>query len=208
MNNDLIVMKFDNEHDALKAKGALEIIRNRQFLGVANAVPVTRDSAGKVDVHHKKSLPLDDTDPYSQIPCQFVHIFYGESDVKVQELVAAGLDDTGQNPGGHGSHRPDAVVPTLVDPVALLMDRAIRVVRAGPPADEAQILRPGQAVLHALKPVRRRIPSLAADEYVEVEDCPGRGRHDTETIGNPMIVTAASRLLAVQSDRGVGVLSE
>ena len=94
MNNDLIVMKFDNEHDALKAKGALEIIRNRQFLGVANAVPVTRDSAGKVDVHNKKSLPLDETDPYSQIPCQFVHIFYGESDVKVQELVAAGLDES------------------------------------------------------------------------------------------------------------------
>jgi uncharacterized membrane protein len=92
MNNDLIVMTFDNELDALKAKGALEIIRNRQFLGVANAVPVTKDRAGKVVVHLKKSLPVDETDPDSQIPGQIVNIFFDESEYKVQELVAAGLD--------------------------------------------------------------------------------------------------------------------
>ena len=29
MNNDLIVMTFDNEQEALKARGALEIMHNR-----------------------------------------------------------------------------------------------------------------------------------------------------------------------------------
>ena len=94
MNNDLIVMISDNEQDALKAKGALEIVRNRQFLGVENIVLVTRDSAGKVIVHYKKSLPVNETDPYSQIPGQFVNIFFDESEDKVQELVAAGLDES------------------------------------------------------------------------------------------------------------------
>ena len=40
----LIVMTFDNEQDALKAKGALEIMRNSTFLGAMNAIPITRDS--------------------------------------------------------------------------------------------------------------------------------------------------------------------
>ena len=92
MNNDLIVMTFDNEQDALKAKGALEIMRNSQFLGAMNAIPITRDRAGKVVVQNQQ-LPLDQAGPDSWIPNQFVSTVFGESEDDLQTLVTAGLDE-------------------------------------------------------------------------------------------------------------------
>jgi uncharacterized membrane protein len=57
MNNDLIVMIFDNQQDALKARGAVEIMRNSPFLGAMNAVPTIKDEAGKVVIQVQQSPP-------------------------------------------------------------------------------------------------------------------------------------------------------
>ena len=105
MNNDLIVMTFDNEQDALKARGALEIMHISPFLGALNTLPVSRDAAGKV-VYQAPQLPNDQVGPDSWIPNQFVNTIFGESEEEMQKLVAAGLDEsflklikTALNPG-------------------------------------------------------------------------------------------------------------
>ena len=45
MANDLIVMTFDDEAAALRAKQALEQMRASPFLGILNALVVTRYKA-------------------------------------------------------------------------------------------------------------------------------------------------------------------
>ena len=92
MNNDLIMMVFDKQQDARKARGALEIMRNSPFLGATNALPLTRDSAGNVVVQIER-LPQDQTGPDSCIPDQLVNTIFGESEDEIQKLVAAGLDE-------------------------------------------------------------------------------------------------------------------
>jgi uncharacterized membrane protein len=93
MNNDLIVMTFKNEHDALKARGALEIMRNSPFLGGRDAILVTRDIDGEVVIHHKKTQPVGQTESDSQIPDLIVILLFGDSEDGLQKLVAAGLDE-------------------------------------------------------------------------------------------------------------------
>ena len=92
MDNDLIVIVFDNQQYAKKARGALEIMRNSPFLGAMNSLPFTRDSAGKVVVQIER-LPLDQSEPDRFIPDQLANtIFFGSED-EIQQLVAAGLDE-------------------------------------------------------------------------------------------------------------------
>lgn len=94
MDNDLIVMTFDNEEAASKARQALEIMRNRQFLGVPNAVIVTRGRAGKVTVDRQRQLPAEPPGPSSQMPGLLVDTIFGKPPEEgVQKLVDAGLDE-------------------------------------------------------------------------------------------------------------------
>jgi uncharacterized membrane protein len=95
MNNDLIVMIFDNQQDALKARGALEIMRNSAFLGAMNAVPATKDGAGKVVIQVQQP-PLNQTGADSWIPNALMNSIFGESEDELQELVDAGLDESFQ----------------------------------------------------------------------------------------------------------------
>jgi uncharacterized membrane protein len=94
MLNDLIVIAFDNEADAEKVWGALKVIRNRKSLGVLNSVIVTRDRAGKVIVQLQRQLPVDQTDPGSQMPGLLANLLFGTpTDEGPQKLVDAGLDE-------------------------------------------------------------------------------------------------------------------
>jgi uncharacterized membrane protein len=93
MNNDLIVMTFKNEQDALKARGALEIMHNSPFLGARDAFLVTRDIDGEFVFHHQKLQPVGQTESDSQIPGLIVNLLFGDSEDGLQKLVAAGLDE-------------------------------------------------------------------------------------------------------------------
>ena len=92
--NDLIVMTFDNQEAAFKARQALEIMRNSRFLGVSNAVIATRDRAGKVVVYHQSELGARRPDPSSQMPGLLVNVIFGKPPEEgAQKLVDAGLDE-------------------------------------------------------------------------------------------------------------------
>jgi uncharacterized membrane protein len=95
MINDLIVMTFDDEAAALRAKQALEQMRTSPFLGILNALVVTRDKAGKVVVHEQWELPAHLPGASKQVPRLLVEAFFGKpSEEGVRELLAAGLDET------------------------------------------------------------------------------------------------------------------
>ena len=95
MVNDLIVMAFDDEAAALRAKRALEQMRTSPLLGIMNALVVTRDKAGKAVVHEQWELPAHLPDASEQMPRVLVEAFFGKPPEEgVQELVSAGLDET------------------------------------------------------------------------------------------------------------------
>ena len=95
MISDLIVMTFGDEAAALRAKQALEQMRSSPFLGILNALVVTRDTAGKVVVHEQWELPAHLPGASKQMPRLLVEACFGKSpDDGVQELVRAGLDET------------------------------------------------------------------------------------------------------------------
>jgi uncharacterized membrane protein len=95
MVNDLIVMTFDDQAAALRAKQALEQMRASPFLGILNALVVTRDKSGKVVVHEQWELPAHLSDAGKQVPRFLVEAFFGKPPKDgVQELVSAGLDET------------------------------------------------------------------------------------------------------------------
>jgi uncharacterized membrane protein len=94
MKNDLIVLTFENEADALKTRGALEIRRYSQLLGVLNTVMVIRDKTGKVVLHIQKQLPNHPEDPSSQMPELLAEAIFGNPPEKgSQMLLDAGMDD-------------------------------------------------------------------------------------------------------------------
>ena len=94
MVNDLIVMTFDDEVAALRAKQALEQMRTSPFLGILNALVVTRDKTGKVLVLEQWELTTHLPDASRQVPRLLVEAFFGKPpDEGVQELVNAGLDE-------------------------------------------------------------------------------------------------------------------
>lgn len=94
MKNDLIVLTFENEEGALKARGALEIRRNSQLLGVLNTVMVTRDKTGEVVLHIQRQLPNHPEDPSSQMPELLAEAIFGTPPEKgSQMLIDAGMDD-------------------------------------------------------------------------------------------------------------------
>ena len=94
MVNDLIVMTFDDEAAALSAKQALEQMRTSLFLGLLNALVVTRDRTGKVVVHQQWELPSHPPRASSQIPRLLVEAFFGQRPEDGQQtLVDAGLDE-------------------------------------------------------------------------------------------------------------------
>ena len=95
MVNDLIVMTFDDEAAALRAKQALEQMRTSPFLGILNALVVTRDKAGKVVVHEQWELPAHLPSASIQVPRVLVEAFFGKPPEEgVKQLINAGLDET------------------------------------------------------------------------------------------------------------------
>jgi uncharacterized membrane protein len=95
MVNDLIVMTFYDEVAALRAKRALEQMRTSPFLGIMNALVVTRDKAGKVVVHEQWELPAHLPGASKQMLRLLVKAFFGKPPEEGgQELVSAGLDET------------------------------------------------------------------------------------------------------------------
>ncbi len=95
MYSDLIVMIFSDEEDALKAKQALEQFRNSLFLGVLNAIVVTRDKFGKTVVHQQWELTTNQTSVRKQMPRILVEAFFGQPEEEgKQKLIRAGVDET------------------------------------------------------------------------------------------------------------------
>jgi uncharacterized membrane protein len=95
MIGDLIVMTFADEAAALRAKRALGQLRTSPFLGTLNALVVTRDRAGKVDVHEQWDLSDHLPSANKRVPRLLVEACFGRpEDDGGQELVRAGLDET------------------------------------------------------------------------------------------------------------------
>jgi uncharacterized membrane protein len=95
MYSDLIVMIFSDEEDALKAKQALEQFRNSLFLGVLNAIVVTRDKFGKIVVHEQWELTTNQSNLRKQMPRILVEAFFGQPEEEgKQKLIHAGVDET------------------------------------------------------------------------------------------------------------------
>ena len=95
MYSDLIVLIFGDEADALKAKQALEQFRNSPFLGVLNAIVVTRDKSGKIIVHQQWELTANQSSLRKQMPRILVESIFGEpEEERVQKLIRAGMDET------------------------------------------------------------------------------------------------------------------
>jgi len=94
MNSDLIIMIFVQEEDALKARQALEIMRDSGLLGLENAALVIKDSTGRAAVHQRWELPAYPRKPSSHLPVIFADaIFRSTSREGVQKLADAGLDE-------------------------------------------------------------------------------------------------------------------
>ena len=94
MHNDLIVMTFGGETAALRARQALEQMRNSPFLGLLNTLVVTRDRAGKVVVHQQWELPSHLPRASRQMPRLLVEAFFGQQpEDGMRKLVDAGLDE-------------------------------------------------------------------------------------------------------------------
>jgi uncharacterized membrane protein len=94
MFHDLIVMAFDTEADALKARGGLEIMRNSQTLSLLNIIMVTKNRVGKVIVHQQSVLPAQPPSPGSQMPGLVASaIFAQPPEEAVRPLVDSGLDE-------------------------------------------------------------------------------------------------------------------
>jgi uncharacterized membrane protein len=94
VQHDLIVITFDSEADALKARGGLEIMRNSQMLGLLNTVMVTRDRAGRVIVHQQSVLPVRPPSPGSQVPGMLASAIFAEPPEEgARKLVDSGLDE-------------------------------------------------------------------------------------------------------------------
>jgi len=95
MISDLIVMTFSGEAVALRAKRALEQMRYSPFLGILNALVVTRDAAGKVVIHEQWELPAHLPSTSKQVPRLLVEACFGKApDDGMRELVRVGLDET------------------------------------------------------------------------------------------------------------------
>ena len=95
MYSDLIVMIFSNEADALKSKQALEQFRNSLYLGVLNAIVVTKDKFGKIVVHQQWELPSNQTNLKKEMPRILVEAFFGKSKEEGEhQLIHAGVDET------------------------------------------------------------------------------------------------------------------
>jgi uncharacterized membrane protein len=95
MISDLIAMTFAGEAAALRAKRALEQMRHSPFLGIMNALVVTRDAAGKVVVHEQWELPAHLPNTSQQMARLLAKACFGKpGDAGGEELVRAGLDET------------------------------------------------------------------------------------------------------------------
>ena len=95
MNNDLIVMTFASEEDALKTREALKLMRGSQFWGLVNTVILSMDSSGKVLIHHQRELPAHQRRPGSQLPDVLADEIFGASPQEgLRRLVEAGLSET------------------------------------------------------------------------------------------------------------------
>ena len=72
----------------MKARGALEIMRNNQFLGEVNPVMVTRDRDGKMAVQLQRQLPRQSPAhhpvPCSQMPVLLTDVIFGKPPVERQ----------------------------------------------------------------------------------------------------------------------------
>ena len=93
MYNELIVVVFNDEADALNAKQALVQFRSSPFLGILNAIVVTRDNSGKIVVHQQWELHANQTIVRKQMPRVLVEAFFGLPEEEgEQKLIRAGVD--------------------------------------------------------------------------------------------------------------------
>lgn len=95
MQNDLIIMTFYNEAEAHKVISSLRDMRKSQILGLDQVSIVTKDSSGKVWLHHKYEISprkQGNSDPILRF---FAALIFNTFPAEiVQNLVDVGLDET------------------------------------------------------------------------------------------------------------------
>ncbi|MCJ7659390.1 MAG: hypothetical protein MUO67_09595 [Anaerolineales bacterium] len=94
MSITLIVKTFNQEKQASRVLETIRASRESKHLGLQNAVVVTRDQARLVTLYQSWQLPATPGDPDCQLAKMFAEtIFSGYPKIKLERLIAAGLDE-------------------------------------------------------------------------------------------------------------------
>ena len=93
MVNDLIIMTFMRQEEALLAWMGLDMMRDRHAMGVDKATAVIKDKAGRTIIHQSWELGTCSQNEQSQLLCQLAEIIFGSGTQESQVLlIEAGLD--------------------------------------------------------------------------------------------------------------------
>jgi uncharacterized membrane protein len=92
--SNLIIMVFKQRENALQARQALELMRDRLNFGLEHAAEITCDSAGRTALHYHWDLPTYPHGPMSRLPIIFSDAIFGHSaEDRQRRLADAGLDE-------------------------------------------------------------------------------------------------------------------
>jgi len=93
MYNDLIVMSFMRQEEALIAWMGLDMMRDRQMMGIDKATLVIKDKSGRTLIHQSWELGTYARTEQPHVLCQLAESIYGNDMQENQtQLTEAGLD--------------------------------------------------------------------------------------------------------------------
>ena len=93
MYNDLIVMSFMRQEEALIAWMGLDMMRDRQMMGIDKATIVIKDKSGRTFIHQSWELGTYARTEQSHVLCQLAESIFGnEMQENQTQLTEAGLD--------------------------------------------------------------------------------------------------------------------
>jgi uncharacterized membrane protein len=102
MNNDLIVITFDDADEALKVSGAMQAMRKEPLLNLDQSVIVTRDRRGKVRLHQSRNLTANGNMTNGEVLGLLTSLIFGSPigvvwgiavGEQIQALTQQGLDE-------------------------------------------------------------------------------------------------------------------
>jgi len=93
MYNDLIIMSFMRQEEALIAWMGLDMMRDRQVMGIDKATAVIKDKSGRTLIHQSWELGTYTQTEQSHVLCQLAESIFGSDMQENQaQLTEAGLD--------------------------------------------------------------------------------------------------------------------